>query len=394
MPDERTQPTPPPTPVQRTAAVPLKKETVRITLRARPGAGLTQPKEMTAPVPPPSITSPVPRPITTSVTPAGASNTTRVPTAPAPMSPVPLAKTGSIAPASKATAPIQLPSAPLPPPAARPATQPVQLPPGAPPSARTTTYVKLDTVPVPTAPAAPAPPSPPRPVAPSGVGAPKPPGAPSAPRPGGAMAPTVPLAKAPAPPKPGAPSAPRPGGGAPMAPTVPLAKAPGAPRPGVAAPGAKVEAGASTVPLAKAPAAPKVPGTGTAPMVKTGGPTQNLPKATVQLAKGTQPMGKGAVAAPAAAARSAAQDSAMLYEEKDPEAGLAPLAVVCTVLAIGLCLLNMFGSDAPKMWAEPGESSAFLPPLPKIPAWEQSDGAGGYTSSYTSELRKISSKYE
>src|SRR5204863_10033866 len=140
MSDNKTQPTPPPAPVQRTAAVPLKKDTVRITLRARPGTGLTQPKELTAPVPPPSITSPVPRPITSSVTPAGAS-TGRVPTAPAPMSPIALTKAGPGTPISKATAPIQLPSAPLPPPAARPATAPVQLPPGAPAAARTTTYV-------------------------------------------------------------------------------------------------------------------------------------------------------------------------------------------------------------------------------------------------------------
>lgn len=395
---DKTQPTPPPTPVQKTASVPLKKETVRITLRARPGAGMTQPKEMTAPVPPPSITSPVPRPITTSVTPAGASgNTGRVPTAPAPMSPVPLAKTGSISLASKATAPIQLPSAPLPPPAARPATAPVQLPPGAPAAARTTTYVKLDAVPAPAAP-------PPRPLAP---------GAPPAPS---SLAPTVPLAKAPAPPRPGAPAAPparpgaapapaapRPGapaagGAAPLAPTVPLAKAPAPGRP----PGAKVEAGASTVPLTKAPGvvAPKpAAGSGTAPIAKTGGPTQNLPKATVQLSKSptpaTQPLNKGGVASPAAAParRPTGEESSALDDDRDPEAGLAPLAVVCTVLAIGLMALNLLGSDK-FFFADPGVESPFMVPAAPLTPWEQPNGDGTYSSSFKSELKKITNNLE
>ena len=139
---------------------------------------------------------------------------------------------------------------------------------------------------------------------------------------------------------------------------------------------------------------PKAPGT--APLVKTGGPTQNLPKATVQLAKGTQPMaGKTGVTMPSSlpAKRPAAAESAPLYEEKDPEAGLAPLAVVCTVLAIGVMALNLLGSDR-AFFANPGETSSFMVPPPEIPAWEQSDGVGGYTSSFTSELRKISSKYE
>ena len=394
---DKTQPTPPPTPVQKTASVPLKKETVRITLRARPGAGMTQPKEMTAPVPPPSITSPVPRPITTSVTPAGASgNTGRVPTAPAPMSPVPLAKTGSISLASKATAPIQLPSAPLPPPAARPATAPVQLPPGAPAAARTTTYVKLDAVPAPAAP--------PRPLAP---------GAPPAP----GLAPTVPLAKAPAPPRPGAPAAPRPpgaapvpprpgapaapGGAAPLAPTVPLAKAPAPGRPL----GAKVEAGASTVPLSKAPGvvAPKpAGGSGTAPIAKTGGPTQNLPKATVQLSKSpapaTQPLNKGGVASPAAPAvparrPSTGEDSAALDDDRDPEAGLAPLAVVCTVLAIGLMALNLFGSDK-HFVADQGVESPFLVPDRPRASWEKLNADGTYTSNFKTELKNITNNFD
>lgn len=370
---DKTQPTPPPSPAQKTAAVPLKKETVRITLRARPGAGLTQPKELTAPVQPPSITSPVPRPITTSVTPAGAASTGRVPTAPAPMSPVALAKTGSVTPISKATAPIQLPSAPLPPPAARPATAPVQLPPGAPAAARTTTYVKLDSVPPPAGPS-----GPPRP------GAPPP-----------SLSPTVPLAKAPGPPRPpgAAPAAPRPGGGAaPMAPTVPLAKAPGPPRP----PGAKVEAGASTVPLTKAPSVvPKPPGAGTSPVAKTGGPTQSLPKATVQLAKspGTQPIVKAGAPPPAAAAAKRGDESAVLEDERDPEAGLAPLAVLCTLMAVALMGINLLSTDR---WfsADPTEDSAFMVPTAPHVDWEKDDGEGNFTSTFNTKLKEITKNFE
>lgn len=368
---DKTQPTPPPSPVQKTAAVPLKKETVRITLRARPGAGLTQPKELTAPVPPPSTTSPVPRPITTSVTPAGAS-TGRVPTAPAPMSPVALK--GTLAAISKATAPIQLPSAPLPPPAARPVTAPVQLPPGAPPAARTAS--------VSAPPAGPS--APPRPLAPSVGGAP--------------MAPTVPLAKAPGPPRPGAPP-PRPGGGAAaMAPTVPLAKAPGPPR----APGAKVEAGASTVPLSKAPVVvAKAPGAG-APVAKAGGPTQNLPKATVQLAKspGTQQMaGGGIVTPPSAPVKRAGEEGAALEDERDPEAGLAPLAIVCTVLAAVLMVLNLFGTDAPRFGgpgyaADPGQDHPLMVPGAPMVPWEKDNGDGTTTSTFTTTLKANTDKFE
>jgi len=44
-------PKPPPKPTAKTSTVPLKKETVRITLRAKPGAGITQPKEETSRAP-------------------------------------------------------------------------------------------------------------------------------------------------------------------------------------------------------------------------------------------------------------------------------------------------------------------------------------------------------
>jgi len=180
-----------------------------------------------------------------------------------------------------------------------------------------------------------------------------------------------------------------------MAPTVPLAKSPGAPRP-PGAPGApqapKFEAGATTVPLSKVPAAPKPPGAG-APAGKAG-PTQALPKATVQLAKGTQPMARPAAGAGAAAAakRPSAQDEP-LYEEKDPEAGLAPLAVVCTVLALALMSLSLLSSDR-VFFANPGEESSFMVPAPNIQAWEQSNGDGTFVSTFNKTLKDLTSKYE
>ena len=187
-----------------------------------------------------------------------------------------------------------------------------------------------------------------------------------------------------------------------MAPTVPLQKAPGGPRPPGAPPttGPKMEAGASTVPLAKAPGAPpKPPGSGTSPLAKAapGGPTQNLPKATVQLAKSTQPMAKGGISAPATAApaRQTGQDSAPLYDEKDPEAGLAPLAIVCTLLALALMAVNLLGSE--KFFSTPaGETSAFTVPALEKPSWEQEnpDKPGTYRSTYEDDLKKIRARFQ
>ncbi len=333
------QPNPPPTPQAKTSAVPLKKETVRITLRARPGAGVTQAKEHTTPIASHG-TTPVPRPITTSVTPAGAASS-RVPTSPV----------GTVgAPASKSTAPIQLPSAPLPPPAARISTTQVALPTAPAPTPQPVARPAL----------APAPSAPPRP-----GGAPSAPGAPGAP----VMAPTVRLAKAPGPPRP------------------PMPAAPGT--------GAKVEAGATTSPLAKAPGGPRPPGTISTPMGKPVGPTQQLPKATVQLSKNTTPLSKQQpmVTPPSAPVKRASEQDTH-FEEKDPEAGLAPLAVLCMVLALALMAVNLLGSDK-AFFAEKGQESSFMVPAPEDPTWEklnQQDGT--HTSSFTSELAKYKSKYE
>jgi hypothetical protein len=183
-----------------------------------------------------------------------------------------------------------------------------------------------------------------------------------------------------------------------MAPTVPLAKAPGGGPP--RAPGAKVEAGASTVPLTKAPSVvPKAPAGGTSPMAKAGGPTQNLPKATVQLAKspGTQVVAKSGIATPPSApVKRGGEESTIIEDERDPEAGLAPLAVVCTVLALALMALNLFGSDRAGFYAEPGSDSPFMVPQAPLTPWEKetAPGSGEYQSSFNAELKKITDKFE
>jgi len=74
-----------------------------------------------------------------------------------------------------------------------------------------------------------------------------------------------------------------------------------------------------------------------------------LPKATVKLAP-TQVMQRPSISAPPSAPvkRSAAADAEQFYEEKDPEAGLVPLSVICFVLSAILMVVQMFGADAVK----------------------------------------------
>lgn len=189
MSESENQPTPPPPSSPKTSAVPLKKETVRITLRSRPGEGAVQPREATAPV----------NPVTSSVAPL---------TPPAPR---------------KATAPVQLPSAPLPPPAPKAASSPVKLPPPAAPAP--SPAAPAATVPMAPPPAPPAPGAPPAmsaPAAPRPPAVPRPPSAPTAPPKVETGATTAPLAKT-VPLKPVTPAARPPVGSG----TAPMAAAPG-----------------------------------------------------------------------------------------------------------------------------------------------------------------------
>ncbi|MBB5032338.1 hypothetical protein [Prosthecobacter vanneervenii] len=333
---ENTPPTPPSGSTPKTAAVPLKKETVRITLRGRPGAGVTQPRESTSPIAP-----------TTGGIPASFNTTSVVPMS-----------------AKKSTAPIQLPSAPLPPPAPKSSTAPVKLPapPMSPPSKKTTSAIPVVSAPPPSAPAPTGAMPPPvaRPLAPPT--APKPPGAPVA------------------------PAAPRPAGppvaGLPAA-TRPLAQNPAAP------PAPRMETGAPTVPLQKPTPGPRpaAPGAGTAPMASAGSAAP-LPKATVKL-QPTQAMQRPSVSAPPSAPvkRSAAADAEQFYEEKDPEAGLVPLSVICFVLSAILMFIQIMGADA--VWtAEPKTESSLKVPESGKMAWED-QSKSGWQNNFSSRLMKI-----
>ena len=119
----------PPKPTSKTSTVPLKKETVRISLRAKPGEGITQPKKDTAQtptaegeVPPSSVTKP----------PVAKGATSKVPAPPAPPSAtsvsLKLPKAGSPPPPPSAAPPA--------PPSVAPVTPgPVTPAPSAPPPA-------------------------------------------------------------------------------------------------------------------------------------------------------------------------------------------------------------------------------------------------------------------
>lgn len=374
MSESENKPLPPPS-TPKTAAVPLKKETVRITLRARPGAGATQPRDPTAPVTPVAAGIPAPD-----------------------LSP------------KRSTAPIQLPSAPLPPPAPRAATAQVKLPPA--PMAvsrKTTSAIPVLAMPAtPSAPPAgvpmpppprplgappvPRPPAPPAatvplaaPAAPSMPGAPRPPGVPGAP-------PAAPGAPRPlgAPPVAGAPMPPRPPGvpGAPVAPRAP--GAPGAPVAPVAPGAPRMETGATTAPLGPKPGAPVRPAVsaprapGTAPLTPAAGTaTGALPKATVKLQQ-TQPMARPSASSPPSAPvkRAAASDSQQFYEDKDPEEGLMPLSVVCLLFSAVLLLVQMFGSDR---IASSAESPIMVPPAESA-EWENKSPEGAWGNNFKSKL--------
>lgn len=133
-----------------------------------------------------------------------------------------------------------------------------------------------------------------------------------------------------------------------------------------------------TAPLAKAPGAPRpaAPGAGTAPMAG-GAATAALPKATVKLQQ-TQPMARSPMAAAPPSApikRAAAADSQQFYDEdKDPEAGLVPLSVICLIFSVVLMAIQMLGSDKVTS-SRPGEPSPIMVPADEKVSWESYNAA-------------------
>lgn len=142
-----------------------------------------------------------------------------------------------------------------------------------------------------------------------------------------------------------------------------------------------------TAPLSKAPSAPRgaVPGVGTGPLA--GSATGALPKATVKLQQ-TQPMQvRSPMAAPPSAPvkRAAAAESQQFYEdEKNPEAGLAGMSILCLVAAVALMAVQMLGSDK-VMSAHPGEVSALMVPADEKVAWESYNPA---TQQWTNKFKE------
>jgi len=157
-----------------------------------------------------------------------------------------------------------------------------------------------------------------------------------------------------------------------------------------------MEPGATTVPLAKSPPAggPR-PGAFSAAPGSAVGATQQLPKATVQLAKGTTPLQQQAVTPPSAPVKRTV-DEADLEDEKDPEAGLAPLAIVCLVLALGLMAVNMFATDkvVGSYPEDKGFMASLMVPRDKSPTWEERQLDGTHVSKFNKVLDDIKKKFE
>ncbi|WP_395747812.1 hypothetical protein [Prosthecobacter sp.] len=59
--------------------------------------------------------------------------------------------------------------------------------------------------------------------------------------------------------------------------------------------------------------------------------------------------------------RSAAADAEQFYEEKDPEAGLVPLSVICFVLSAVLMTVQLLGSDSAGFVDKDGSSPVKVP---------------------------------
>lgn len=126
-------------------------------------------------------------------------------------------------------------------------------------------------------------------------------------------------------------------------------------------------------------------------MVGSGvGPTTPLPKATVKL-QPTQAMQRPSISAPPSAPvkRSAAADAEQFYEEKDPEAGLVPLSVICFVLSAILMVVQMFGADAAGFVDTEGGSPIKVPAVNKQ-EWETHSLTGVWSNEkFKSQLLPI-----
>lgn len=302
-----------------TSTVPLKKETVRISLRAQP--------DESGPIAPRGTGAPIPADATGPTTPISSGDSGSLPT-----QPLRSEDSGNLP------------------------TQPLGAP-SAPPSSHTGSILP----PAPPAPLKAAAPTPP----PAPLSAPRPPSAPSSP---GAPTPPpppagIPLSKGP---DPLAPTRPVSTGPDPLGPTVPvvlpaapIAQGPpvapaGPPRPpGPPAAPAGAAVGAKTIPLVKSPQGPSGPGPVgrvTTPL-QPGGGARPLPPATVKLDKPTAVGATSGRLAPRSEQRPLGGD---LGEEEDSDlelvdAGLMPFAIIVLILSIAVLAieaLTKFGASS------------------------------------------------
>jgi hypothetical protein len=124
-----------------------------------------------------------------------------------------------------------------------------------------------------------------------------------------------------------------------------------------------------------------------------GAGTAALPKATVkiQLPAGGYPAGRPRVATPSSAPikKAAQADSEQFYEEKDPEAGLVPLSVMCMVLGVVLLVVQMLSTDVVTSARESQPSAIMIPEVARVD-WETQDPVTGlWRSNFDSMLPKI-----
>jgi len=120
------------------------------------------------------------------------------------------------------------------------------------------------------------------------------------------------------------------------------------------------------------------------------GAASPLPKATVKL-QPTQAMQRPSISAPPSAPvkRSAAADAEQFYEEKDPEAGLVPLSVICFVLSAVLMAVQILGADGAGFVDTEG-GSAIKVPEKSTQRWESVSASGTWSNEkFKAELLPI-----
>lgn len=130
-------------------------------------------------------------------------------------------------------------------------------------------------------------------------------------------------------------------------------------------------------PRPSSPAAPAAKAPGGAPVaakLQPGSPMQRPVMATPQSAPVKRPV---------------KVQEEQFYEEKDPEAGLVPLSIMCFVLALVLLAAQLLATDK-VFQSAPGEQSSVMVPLAENPDWESYDAdSDSYKSSFDKVLAPI-----